>query len=328
MKIDYLPTDRKVPGQKYCLVTVVGPKYNQKCDMYAVKVRGVAATKSEAEKMCQDIMKYDNKFDTYVTEVGLFFPIEIDPANAKNVVHANERLNSLVKSYTENRIEAENQFHIRKQQMMEEAIKEGKNQEELANRPEHPVSVYSRMNDSKTHIKELEAQIKALEQDHELAKEKWEGVYTQEERNEALGILENKVDQQTKELENEHGTDVNVNADQVTAQAIKEIEEKHEQETSLSFEEIQNNIRKQLTQNTLDELKKNDTQIKELTNTLEITSLGENSKRVLGEQLDALKEKRTKLVQDLQSQNTNDFINGSFAPTDFGDNVIPQPRDS
>jgi len=241
MKIDYLPEDRKIRGQKYCLVSVVGPKYNQKCDVYAAKVRGVAATKDEADQMVKNIMNYDNKFDIYVTEIGKFFPLDVDPSQAKNVKHADERLNNLIKSYTENRLDADNQFNQRKQEMVEQAIREGKNQEEQANRPEHPIAVYSRMNDSEKHIQELQAQIKSLEQDRELAKAKWEETFTQEEREKALEVLEHKTRQEQQELEKEHGTQA-APQQHTETKVIGEIVNEFENENTLGFEDIQKNL--------------------------------------------------------------------------------------
>ena len=330
MKIDYLPEDRPIRGQKYCLVSVVGPKYNQKCDVYAAKVRGFASTKSEADQMVKNIMKYDDKFDIYVTEVGKFFPLDVDPSQAKNVQHADERLNSLLKSYTENRLEAENQFYARKQELVEQAIREGKNQEELANRPEHPIAVYSRMNDSEQHIKELQAQIKSLEQDHTLAKEKWEQTYTQEERDAALSTLDHKINQEKQELENEHGTEATVDS-QTETKVIQEITEEFEQNETLGFEEIQKNLEKAIVDNLLEELKKTDSQLEELDDTLKL-NLGENTIKILKEQRETLAAKRKELVQKLESQNTSGYLNDAFGTTAYDQVMtsggVPTPHNS
>lgn len=331
MKIDYLPEDRAIRGQKYCLVSVVGPKFNQKCNMYATKVRGFASTKSEADQMVKNIMKYDDKFDIYVTEVGKFFPLDVDPSQAKNVQHADERLNSLLKSYTENRLDAENQFNTRKQELIEQAIREGKDQEELANRPEHPIAVYSRMNDSENHIKELQAQIKSLEQDHTLAKEKWEQTYTQEERDSALGTLDHKINQEKQELENEHGTEATINS-QTETKVIQEITEEFEQNETLGFEEIQKNLEKAIVDNLLEDLKKTDCQLQELDDTLKL-NIGENTIKILQEQQETLVTRRKDLVQKLESQNSSVYLNNAFGTTAYDQVMtsgggVPSPHNS
>jgi hypothetical protein len=332
MKIDYLPEDRKISGQKYCLISVVGPKYNQKCDVYAAKVRGVASSKDEADKMVKSIMNFDNKFDIYVTEVGKFFPIDVDPNQAKDVKHTDERLNELVQKYTENRLDANNQFSIRKQEMVDQAIQEGKNQEEVANRPEHPIAVYSRMNDSEKHIQELQAQIKSLELDQNLATEKWNSSFTQEERDNALKVLDHKIDQETQELEKEHGTEATVDYKTET-KIIGEITSEFEKENTLGFEDIQKSLKNAIMENIISELQSIDSQLEDINKSLEM-NLGENTKTLLNTQKDTLETKRKHLTSKLESHNVIGYINESFGTTsndmvmNSSNNCIPKPHDT
>ena len=310
--IDYLPEDRKIKGQKYCIVSVVGPNLKQKCDLYAIKVRGVADSEREAKQMCERIMKYDNKFDTYVTEVGRFFPLDISAEQVKSVEFLDTRLNALVKNYTENRIEADNQFSSRKQEMMDLAISEGKNQEILSSKPEHPIAVYSRMNDTSSHIKELQDQIKGLEQDHTLAEEKWNSTYSETERKEALEVLENKINEQKAELSEEHGEDVKVNKHELVLKATKEIEQTFEQETEKSFDDIQRELSGKLVQSLLSELPKLDEKINELSDTISIPGLSDVVIDILQEQKKVLLVKKSDLMSKLESLNTRDYINSMY----------------
>lgn len=194
-EIDYLVEDRPIPGQKYALISIVGPNYKQDCDIYAVKIRGFAASASEAKKLTESIMRYDNSFDIYTAPVGLFFPIDIDPTKVKHVEYANKELNELVKSYTQNQVEAQDLFHQRKQEMIKEAIREGKDQEEVAKKPEHPVSVLGRVEEYKTRIREMEEKIEALRSDLGGTEEKWAG-YSEEERNNAQKLLNQNIQQE------------------------------------------------------------------------------------------------------------------------------------
>ena len=113
-EIDYLFEDPPVSGQNYALVSIVGPNLQQKCNVYGLKVRGVADSLDRAKTMAQKLTKIDPDFDIYTVEVGKFFPLDVNPMELSNVEYQNTQLNELVKNYLENRENANVEYEKRK----------------------------------------------------------------------------------------------------------------------------------------------------------------------------------------------------------------------
>jgi hypothetical protein len=205
--IDYLSEDMEISGQKYALVSIVGPHLPQRCDVWGLKIRGVADSVAEAKQMTKRIMKFDNMYDIYTVSVGKFFPLTIEPYDVKDVEHDDEKLNELMKNYLKNREDANAHYHQRKQDMMEKAIREGtkESQAELANKPEHPIAVLQRKQTFEEKAAELREQLQVLEKDLELTSQKYSG-YTEEERiaaeEEVRKALENEKSKKTIEPSN------------------------------------------------------------------------------------------------------------------------------
>jgi DNA repair exonuclease SbcCD ATPase subunit len=183
--IDFLFEDPEIPSQKYALISIVGPHMKQKCNVWGLKIRGVADTIDAAKNLCKRLLRIDNNYDIYTVEVGKFFPLNVDPLQIDNIEYQNDQLNTLIKSYLENKNNANELWHKRKIEMIEEAINEGKNQTEFANKPEHPIAVLQRIRNYKDAIIEAEKSLQSLRNDLEKAQDKFNN-YTQDERELAL----------------------------------------------------------------------------------------------------------------------------------------------
>lgn len=183
--IDFLFEDPEIPSQKYALVSIVGPHMKQKCDVWGLKIRGTADTIDAAKNLCKRLLRIDNNYDIYTVEVGKFFPLNVDPLQIDNIEYQNDQLNTLIKSYLENKSNANELWHKRKIEMIEEAINEGKNQAEFANKPEHPISVLQRIRNYEDAIIEAEKSLQSLKDDLEKAQDKFTS-YTQDEKELAL----------------------------------------------------------------------------------------------------------------------------------------------
>ena len=61
--IDYLFEDPPINGQTFALVSIVGPNLQQKCNVYGLKVRGVANSLESAKTMSLKLTKIDPDFD-------------------------------------------------------------------------------------------------------------------------------------------------------------------------------------------------------------------------------------------------------------------------
>ena len=190
--VDLLNEDQPINGQKFALISIVGPNLKQKCNIYGIKIRGVADTVDKAKQMTKRIMQYDNDYDIYTVEIGKFFPLDVDPMEIQDIEYQNEQLNTLVKSYLENRQQANEHY--------EQRTKEG--QAELAERKEHPISVLQRKQAYEEKLKELQDEIDTLAKDLELTTIKYDS-YSDEERTVAQLEIENATKEpSTDELKN------------------------------------------------------------------------------------------------------------------------------
>lgn len=194
--IDYLFEDPIIPSQRFALVSVVGPNSNQKCDVWGLKVRGVAETESEIKSLAQRLMKVDDTYDIYTVDVGKFFPLVVDPTAITNVEYQDKQLNELVKNYIQNKELANQHWTKRKNDMIKEAINEGKSQD-FANKPEHPVAVLHRINTYKETLEKLQQELDSTNAELSAAKSKFLD-YSQEERDlaekEVKSVVNNNPD--------------------------------------------------------------------------------------------------------------------------------------
>lgn len=190
--IDYLSEDPILPQQRYALVSIVGPHMPQKCDVWGMKVRGVADSAERAKAMAQKLLKTDNDYDVFTVEVGKFFPLAVEPHEIGNVEYQNSQLNELVKSYLENRELANDHWAQRKNELIKAAIREGKSQEEMANKPEHPIVVIQRIRNLEESIAKTKEELEAFEHDLKLSNDKF-ATYTEHERQCALDELESAL---------------------------------------------------------------------------------------------------------------------------------------
>ena len=140
-EIDFLVEDPEIPGQRFALLSIVGPNMSQKCDVWGIKIKGVTNTIEQAKAMCKRLLKFDDNYDIYTVEVGKFFPLEVEPNQIEDIEYQDDRLNTLMKSYLENKENANEQFRTRTEQMKADAIREGKSQKEIG---EHPIAVLQR----------------------------------------------------------------------------------------------------------------------------------------------------------------------------------------
>ena len=218
--LDYLFEDPPLQNQQFALVTIVGPNMPQKCDVWGLKVRGVAGSIEEAKRLSQKILRVDNNYDIYTVDIGKFFPLVVNPLEINNVEYQNEQLNTLIKNYLENRETANDFWHKRKSEMIQEAIKEGKNQEELSNKPEHPIAVLQRIQNYEKTILEIQESLENLKTDLQLSKNKFES-YSEEDRKIAQNELKNAIDNNLESLTVEN-KQTEISVDEVRSQLLND----------------------------------------------------------------------------------------------------------
>lgn len=243
-EIDYLYEDPEVPGQRYGLISIVGPNMTQKCDVWGLKIRGVTDNLDKAKKMTQKLMKIDKDYDIYTVEIGKFFPLVVNPLEINEVEYQNKQLNDLIKGYLESKELANEQWEERKNEMMKQALIDGKNQVE---KPEHPNAVWQRICDLKEKAESLKKELEETQAKLQKSEEKFEG-YSEEEKQEARSVNQRNeidntleklktVDDKSKELEQEKTQ----NQDQNTLDNInKQLAELNVQKQTL-VKELQDN---------------------------------------------------------------------------------------
>jgi len=294
-EIDYLFEDPPINGQKYALVSIVGPHMPQKCNVWGLKIRGVADTLEKAKSNTQKLIKIDNSYDIYTVEVGKFFPLNVDPHDVGNVEYQNDQLNKMIKQYLENREQANEHWHERKNQMIQEAIKEGRNQQELANRPEHPVVVLQRIRTHESSINELTEKLEETKELLKLAQEKY-SKYTEEEKEQA----QKELDASLKAISEENDGN---------KQSLDDIRKELStlQPQSAETSEIDK---------TLDKIKSLEEELDELHN-IKNTLMSSSSKHILPKTLESIKNVENEinnLKSNLNNQNlVNDFINKNYS---------------
>ena len=124
-KIDYLREDPELYGQRWVCLSFLTPEtVKMKSDVRSVKVRGVFGSEEEARARCEKIREFDSDFNVYVAPVGHWLPWCDDPDKAKDFNYSNDKLNEMMKSYYENQAQAKSEFEKRKNEMVQNSIKE------------------------------------------------------------------------------------------------------------------------------------------------------------------------------------------------------------
>lgn len=300
-EIDVLFEDPRIPNQLYALISIVGPNMPQKCNVWGLKIRGVTEDLEKAKAMTKRLMRIDNNYDIYTVEVGKFFPLAVEPHELKNVEYENQQLNDLIKNYLENRELANEQWHARKAEMIEKAIKEGKSQEELAKRPEHPVAVLQRLRQTQDNIKETRNALKELEELLKRDQEKF-SKYTEDEKKMAMKELESAI---SSNLEKSKESSATITVDEIRDELLNSLTE---------------NVEETDVKGILSQLKSLETELDELYDVRENLNAEKSPvlwKRILDD-IKRAESSRDSLKQQLQNKDlVNDFINSSYTNSQY-----------
>jgi len=264
----------------------------QKCDVWGLKIRGVSDTLEKAKTQCQKLLRIDNDYDIYTVEVGKFFPLTVEPNQISDIEYENKQLNTLVKGYLENKESANELWHKRKAEMIQNAIKEGQNQEDFSNKPEHPIAVLYRIRDNEQTISELEGQLKTVNDRLEKAKDKFSS-YTDAEKSDALSKIENE------DLKSKNKTEIKVDELRVDELRVDE---------SINVESI------------IEKLKKNEIELEEMTSFQ--ASISETSApsayRRISQNIADLQKEITSLKNILNDKTLiNQYINNNYKDSQY-----------
>lgn len=309
--IDYLIEDPKISGQKYALVSIIGPNMPQKCDVWGLKIRGIAESENRARELSKKIMKIDNTCDVYTVEIGKFFPLAVEPNDITDIQYQNEQLNELVKGYLENRELANEHWEKRKVDMIKEATREGKMQEELSSKPEHPIAVLQRIRNYEENIDKLSNDLESIRLDLENSRNKFSN-YTTEEKELASKELESAIT-------NNEEIDVTTPENQIGINEIRNtlLDLEPESEPILQNQTQDQEQSKEL-DNTLNELKSKQKQLNELE--IIYKSLPDNSPSlvIINGNIATIKQELESLKEKLNNSNlVNNYINSNYPSSQY-----------
>jgi Family of unknown function (DUF5832) len=111
-----------VPGQKYALVSFVGPTLSQKADKFGLKIRGCFNTPEEAQAHVKQLIDADPLFDVYLVNMYEWLLIPPDNSKIEDSHYQEEYLEKLIQGYKHNQSEAKKLFEQRKLDVMRDGI--------------------------------------------------------------------------------------------------------------------------------------------------------------------------------------------------------------
>nr|QBK88969.1 MAG: uncharacterized protein LCMiAC02_00620 [Mimivirus LCMiAC02] len=85
VEIDRLREDDPIPRQNFVCLSFVSPEGIKNCTIRSIKVRGVYATRKEADERADYLRNEDSTFDVFVGEVGKWLPQDPNPTDKTKV---------------------------------------------------------------------------------------------------------------------------------------------------------------------------------------------------------------------------------------------------
>lgn len=107
-----------VPGQMYALLSVVGPKANQKSEQVGVKIRGVFPNREEAGSHAKRLHKLDPDFDIYVVDMYKWLLVPPDNTKIDDVHYGEQQLDDMIKQHRKTQEEAKAFMEERRRQSL------------------------------------------------------------------------------------------------------------------------------------------------------------------------------------------------------------------
>lgn len=122
--VDHLTEDKPIPGQEWVCISFLSPEGIRNCSVRGLKIRGVYATKKEAEKRAKELQLEDPDHNIFIGTVGKWLPWDPDVNSVEDQVYKEKELNELAKGYKENIARVAEVEKQRKAELLEKAAKE------------------------------------------------------------------------------------------------------------------------------------------------------------------------------------------------------------
>jgi hypothetical protein len=120
---DYLDEDTVVPnGQRFALVSFVGPEQRQQNEKLGMKIRGCFATQEEAAAHVKKLQAFDGSTDIFLLEVGKWALIPPSVDSIEDVQYQERYLNDLMRDYKESQLKAKEVFQQRTEAVKKDGL--------------------------------------------------------------------------------------------------------------------------------------------------------------------------------------------------------------
>ena len=124
--IDHLDEDTPIHNQQYVLLSFISPEGIMNCTQRGVKIRGVYATRSEADAASAKLKKKDKYFDIFVGEVGKWLPWD-SMKHAEEVKYQNKKLDKIMSKLHEKETNTLNELVGRRKEIIDKEAVSHKN---------------------------------------------------------------------------------------------------------------------------------------------------------------------------------------------------------
>lgn len=128
IKEDILEEDViQIPSQKFALISIVSPQSTQKHEACGLKIRGVFATREEAEFHVKRLQKTESTFDIYLVDMYKWLLIPPDNSKIEDKEYQEDMLSQIVKGHQEQQMLAKQHHQQRVQDDIERQMNANKN---------------------------------------------------------------------------------------------------------------------------------------------------------------------------------------------------------
>lgn len=133
-KIDYLVEDSVLANQAWVCMSFLSPEGIRNCKIRGIKVRGVYATKEDADARAKELQQVDPDFHVFVGEVGKWLGWDPDPNSVEDQQYREEELQKLMFNYKKNQEKTKLMEQERKNSMVNDAMKTEKRKRKNKNK--------------------------------------------------------------------------------------------------------------------------------------------------------------------------------------------------
>lgn len=94
--VDIMKSSQPPAGQKFGIISIVGPYARQKAKLFGLKLYGVADDEDEARQLASYYNRQDPAFDVYIIPLGEWGPLEFSPDDIEEQIFGDKFLTEMI----------------------------------------------------------------------------------------------------------------------------------------------------------------------------------------------------------------------------------------